>query len=300
MPELASKHKSSNCRPFENINIHWDGLQFVCVSLSQSLLKTTSYPIADHAEMLILVETFFNFYALAYDFKTELRRCSLGRGHELNENFMPGGCLTRFTKNAHPARTHRALTAHSKNGVMWPRGPWSSISSMRPWEHLVHGFRVSFYTLWEDARNQNWSPGSASIQRFYSDLHGLRGCQATELTPCKCPHSMFLLRFTHFERMLGDTIESLRVPPSMFILCLRFESIPGNKIHLLGMPSFNVSIAFHMLWEGAVAENWFPGSGHIQCFYCSCFERILGNKADSLGVPTFYFIVFYMFWEDAG
>ena len=201
---------------------------------------------------------------------------------------------------AHSPRTHRALTAHSKNGVMWPRGPWSSISSMRPWEHLVHGFRVSFYTLWEDARSQNWSPGSASIQRFYSDLHGLRGCQATELTPCKCPHSMFLLRFTHFERMLGDTIESLRVPPSMFILCLRFESIPGNKIHSLGMPSFNVSIAFHMLWEGAVAENWFPGSGHIQCFYCSCFERILGNKADSLWVPTFYFIVFYMFWEDAG
>ena len=88
MPEPAWKHKSSNCRPFKNINIHWDGLQFVCVSLCQSLLKTTSCPIADHAEMLILVETVCNCYALAYDFKTELRRCSLGRGHELNEKFM--------------------------------------------------------------------------------------------------------------------------------------------------------------------------------------------------------------------
>ena len=113
MPELASKHKSSNCRPFENINIHWDGLQFVCVSLSQSLLKTTSYPIADHAEMLILVETFFNFYALAYDFKTELRRCSLGRGHELDENVMPGGRSYSIHQKcapcAHSPRTHCAL-----------------------------------------------------------------------------------------------------------------------------------------------------------------------------------------------
>ena len=269
--EPAQNYEVSNCRPCRNVDISGNVLQFLCISLrfqdrvAQMLPRQGAW-----------IE--WKFYAgrLSYSIHQKCAPC------------------------AHSPRTHRALTAHSKNGVMWPRGPWSSISSMRPWEHLVHGFRVSFYTLWEDARNQNWSPGSASIQRFYSDLHGLRGCQATELTPCKCPHSMFLLRFTHFERMLGDTIESLRVPPSMFILCLRFESIPGNKIHSLGMPSFNVSIAFHMLWEGAVAENWFPGSGHIQCFYCSCFQRILGNKADSLGVPTFYFIVFYMFWEDAG
>ena len=110
-----------------------------------------SCPIAGHAEMLILVETVFNFYALAYDFKTELRRCSLGRGHEWDENVMPGGRSYSIHQKcepcAHSPRTHRALTAHSKNGVMWSRGPWSSISSMRPWEHLVHVFRVSFYTL---------------------------------------------------------------------------------------------------------------------------------------------------------
>ena len=151
MPELAPKYKSSNCRPFKNINIHWDGLQFVCVSLSQSLLKTTRYPIADHAEMLILVATFFNFYALAYNFKTELCRCSLGRGHEWDENVMPGGRSYSIHQKcepcAHSPRTHRALTAHSKNGVMWSRGPWSSISSMRPWERLAHVFRDSFYML---------------------------------------------------------------------------------------------------------------------------------------------------------
>ena len=261
MSEPAQNYELSNCRPCRNVDISGNSLQF---------------------------------HALAYDFKTELRRGSLGRGHELDENVMPGGRSYSIHQKCAPC-------AHSKHGVMWPRGPWSSISSMWPWEHLVHAFPISFYTLWADARNQNWSPGSASIQRFYSDLHALRGCQATKLTPCKCPHSMFLLCFTHFERMLGDTIESLRVPPSMFILCSRFQSIPGNRIHSLGMPTFNVSIAFHMLWEGAVAENWFPGSGHIQCFYCSCFERILGNKADSLGVPTFNVsIAFYMLWEDAG
>jgi hypothetical protein len=46
------------------IDISWDGLQFLCISLCRSLLKSMSYPISDHAEKLILAEMVFNFYAL--------------------------------------------------------------------------------------------------------------------------------------------------------------------------------------------------------------------------------------------
>ena len=41
-------------------------LQFPCISLYQSLLKTIGFPIADHAQILIWAETVFNFLALAY------------------------------------------------------------------------------------------------------------------------------------------------------------------------------------------------------------------------------------------
>ena len=46
--------------------ISWDGLQSLCISLCQRLLKSMSYPFSEHAERLILGETVFNFYALAY------------------------------------------------------------------------------------------------------------------------------------------------------------------------------------------------------------------------------------------
>ena len=46
--------------------ISWDGLQPLCISLCQRLLKSMSYPFSEHAERLILGETVFNFYALAY------------------------------------------------------------------------------------------------------------------------------------------------------------------------------------------------------------------------------------------
>ena len=164
MPELASKHKSSNCRPFENINIHWDGLQFVCVSLSQSLLKTTSYPIADHAEMLILVETFFNFYALAYDFKTELRRCSLGRGHELNENFMPAAVLLDSPK----MRTLRALTAHS------PR----THCALKKWCNVAQKPMELHFIYAASGTSGSW------ISCFV--LHTLRRCQEPKLIAWEC------------------------------------------------------------------------------------------------------------------
>ena len=164
-------------------------------------------------------------------------------------------------KTAHPARTHRALTPHSKHGVMWPRGPSSSISSMRPWERLAHVFRDSFYMLWEDARQQNWLPGSANIKRFYCALHALRGCQVTTLTPWKYLHSMFLVCFTRFARMLGDKLDSLRVH------------------------TFNVSIVFYTRWEDGGWQSWFSGSAQIQRFFnvlhalrgCRATKLILGS-----------------------
>ena len=39
---------------------------FYALAYACSLLKSMSYPISEHAEMLILAETVFNFYALAY------------------------------------------------------------------------------------------------------------------------------------------------------------------------------------------------------------------------------------------
>jgi hypothetical protein len=39
---------------------------FHALSLCRSLLNTMSHPLSDHAEILILAETVFNFHALAY------------------------------------------------------------------------------------------------------------------------------------------------------------------------------------------------------------------------------------------
>ena len=46
--------------------ISWNGLQLLCISSCQRLLKSMSDPFLEHAERLILGETVFNFYALAY------------------------------------------------------------------------------------------------------------------------------------------------------------------------------------------------------------------------------------------
>ena len=66
MPEPAQKHDSSHFRPCRKIDINWDGFQFLCISLCQSLLESMTHPISDHAERLIFTETVFNFSALAY------------------------------------------------------------------------------------------------------------------------------------------------------------------------------------------------------------------------------------------
>ena len=156
-----------------------------------------SCPIADHAEMLILVETVFNFYALASDFKTELRRCSLGRGHELNDSFMPGGPSYSIHQKcapcAHSPRTHCAL----KKWCNVAKGP------MGPME--LHFIYAALGT------SGSW------ISCFV--LHTLRRCQATKFINWECQYSMFLLCSTRFERLSGNKIDSLEVPTSRFALC---------------------------------------------------------------------------------
>ena len=191
----------------------------------------------------------FNFYALPCDFRTELRRRSLGSAGGMNWMMIlcQAVLLTRYIKIAHPARTHRAPTAHSKNGVMRPRGLWSSISSMRPWEHLVHIFCVSFYSLWQDARKQNVLTGSANTQCFYCALHALRGCPVTKLTPWKCPYQRLHYVLHALRGCWVTQLSPCECPPSRFLPCSCFERTPGNKVHSLAVPTVNVSIASHML-----------------------------------------------------
>jgi len=60
-----SKYELSHLRPCRKIDISWDGLQFLCISLCRSLPKGISYPITGHADKWILAETVLNFYASA-------------------------------------------------------------------------------------------------------------------------------------------------------------------------------------------------------------------------------------------
>ena len=71
MPEPTQKHELSNLRACRKTDINLDGLQFVCISLGWSLLKSMTHPILEHAEQLILAYTVFNFYALAWAGPTE-------------------------------------------------------------------------------------------------------------------------------------------------------------------------------------------------------------------------------------
>ena len=275
MLEPAQNYELSNCRSCRNIDISGDGLQFLCITLWFQDRVAQTLP-------------------------------RLGRGHDLDDNFMPGGPSHSIHQNcascAHSLRTHRAPTAHSKNGVMRPRGLWSSISSMQPWEHLVHIFCVSFYTLWQDARQQNVLTGSANTQCFYCALHALRGCPVTKLTPWKCPYQRLHYVLHALRGCWVTQLSPCECPPSRFLPCSRFERTPGNKVHSLAVPTLNVSIAFHMLWEDAGAENWFPGSAHIPCFYC-IVHTLRGYWATKLipwECPCSFSIVFCMLSEDAG
>ena len=65
MPETAQSYQLSFLRACRKVDISWDCLQFLCISLCQRLLESMSYPFWEHAERWILVETIFNFFALA-------------------------------------------------------------------------------------------------------------------------------------------------------------------------------------------------------------------------------------------
>ena len=62
----TQKYELSHPRACRKNYVSCDGLQFLCVSLCQSLLKSMSYPFSEHAGRLIFVEMVVNFYALAY------------------------------------------------------------------------------------------------------------------------------------------------------------------------------------------------------------------------------------------
>ena len=65
MLEPTQQYELSHLRAPRKIDISWDGLQLLSISLCQRPLKNMSHPIPDHAEKLILAETVFNFYAFS-------------------------------------------------------------------------------------------------------------------------------------------------------------------------------------------------------------------------------------------
>ena len=92
--------------------------------------------------------------------------------------------------------------------TLWER---CRVTKLIPWECPHSTFRLCFTRFEKMSGNKLDSPGSAQIQRFYYVSHALTGCQVTNLIPWGCPHSMFLLCFTRFERLLGNKLESLGV-----------------------------------------------------------------------------------------
>ena len=163
MPEPAWKRKSSNCRPFKNLNINWDGLQFLCVSLCRSLLKTTTCPIAGHAEILILAKMVFNFY---HELMISGRSCAdapLAGGIDWMTICCQAALLTRFTKNsapyAHSPRTHAALKK------------WCNVAKGPIELHFLHAALGT---------------SGSCISWFVS--HALRRCQATKLITWECQY----------------------------------------------------------------------------------------------------------------
>ena len=168
---------------------------------------------------MLLLERVFNFYALAYDFKTELRRCSVGKGHESNDYLTQGGPSDSIHQKcapcAHSPRTHGALRK------------WCNVAKGPMELHFIHAALGT---------------SGSCISCFV--LRALRRCQATKLITWECQYSMFLTCFTRIER------------------------VSGNKIDSLEVPTFNVSIVFHSLWEDAGWHNWMTASAPLQGLYC--------------------------------
>ena len=81
------------------------------------------------------------------------------------------------------------------------------------------------------------------------------------------------------------TLYSWQCPHLTCLLCYtRFETMPGNKVGSLRVPTLNGFIVFYTLWEDAGRQSWVPGSAHIQLFYtirglmeckCMCLSAII-------------------------
>ena len=65
VPETARKYQLSFLIECRKIDIGWDDLQFLCISLCRIMLKHMSYPFSAHAERLILAERVLDFCSLA-------------------------------------------------------------------------------------------------------------------------------------------------------------------------------------------------------------------------------------------
>jgi len=160
MPEPAQNYELSNCRPCRNIDISGDGLQFLCISLW---------------------------------FQERVGQ-KLGRGHKLNDNFMPGGASHSIHKKCAPC-------AH---WFMYFVFRFTRFEKINKIDYL--GVQYSTFLM------------------CFTRFERVPGNKIDCLEVTKCPHSPFLLCFTRFERMLGDTIESLRVPPlTVSAVCMLWE-----------------------------------------------------------------------------
>ena len=193
MLEPAQNYELSNCRPCRNIDIIGDGLQFLCITLWFQDRVAQTLP-------------------------------RLGRGHDLDDNFMPGGPSHSIHQNcascAHSPRTYGAL----KKWCNAAKGPMEL--------HFIHA-----------------ALGTSGSYILCFVLHALTRCQATKCIDWECQYSMFLLCSTRFERVSGNKIDSLEVPIPSFALCFTcFERMLGDTIESLRVPPFKVSTVF-VLWE---------------------------------------------------
>ena len=127
-----------------------------------------------------------------------------------------------------------------------------------------------------DARTQHWEcphsiPESARIQRFYCVLHSLKRYQGNKVDSLGVHiFNVAIVFYTLWNDIRVNKVDSLGVPT--FKISLVFYTLSNditvNKIDSLRVPTFNVSIVFYTLWVDAGQQSWFPGSAHIQRFYC--------------------------------
>ena len=66
MPVPAQNYEASYSGPCRNIDISWDGPQFLSNCLCRCLLKTMNHPTPEYAGVFISAGTVFNFYAFVY------------------------------------------------------------------------------------------------------------------------------------------------------------------------------------------------------------------------------------------